>query len=442
MRLAGQPGRVLLDSAGGGELSRWSFATARPLWTLEARGRQLAVRRGGAETTWRGAGDPLATLEQMTRELGGAHRVPAGAPPVPVAIGWLGYDLGRMTVCGLPERAADRSRGQPPDLWFGFFGAVYRFDEVTLRGEVVGCDAAARAQLERIVAEGPAIPGAMPVLAPLAPDDAGDAAYRRGFARVAEYLAAGDVYQVNLARRLRADVLEPGDPMALHLRAVHRAPAAYSALIEAGSVAGAVLSASPERFLYRAPGSDRVETRPIKGTRRRAPWPTEDARRAAELRACPKERAEHLMIVDLERNDLGRVARTGSVAVDALAQVVSLPTVHHLVSTVSCRVAPDLGPAELLRATFPGGSITGAPKRRAMQIIDQLEPFRRGVYCGALGYLGQGGALDLAIAIRTAVLSPERLELCVGGGLVSDSTLERELEETEEKAAAWRATLR
>ncbi|HUS65000.1 MAG TPA: chorismate-binding protein, partial [Kofleriaceae bacterium] len=176
-----------------------------------------------------------------------------------------------------------------------------------------------------------------------------------------------------------------------------------------------------------------IESRPIKGTRARRPGA------ASELSACEKERAEHLMIVDLERNDLGRVADTGTVTVDSFARVVELPTVLHLVSTVSCRTRA--GAADVLRATFPGGSITGAPKRRAMEIIDELEPFRRGVYTGAIGYLAPGGALDLSIAIRTAVLSPRRLTVAVGGGVVADSRLERELEETEEKAAAWRTAL-
>jgi para-aminobenzoate synthetase component 1 len=147
------------------------------------------------------------------------------------------------------------------------------------------------------------------------------------------------------------------------------------------------------------------------------------------------------MIVDLERNDLGRIAVTGTVAVDRFADVVALPTVHHLVSTVSCRVRPGAGVADILRATFPGGSITGAPKIRSMQIIDELEPARRGPYTGAIGCFGHGGAIELAIAIRTAVLTPNELRLHAGGGIVADSTAARELEETEEKAAAWRAAL-
>jgi anthranilate/para-aminobenzoate synthase component I len=145
------------------------------------------------------------------------------------------------------------------------------------------------------------------------------------------------------------------------------------------------------------------------------------------------------MIVDLERSDLGRVARHGTVSVDSFARVVTLPTVLHLVSTVSCRTSAGI--ADLLRASFPGGSITGAPKRRAMQIIDELEPFARGAYTGAFGTIGRGGGLDLAIAIRTAVLTPSEIRVAVGGGVVADSTVERELEETEEKAAAWRAAL-
>jgi len=179
---------------------------------------------------------------------------------------------------------------------------------------------------------------------------------------------------------------------------------------------------------------ERVETRPIKGTRPRGDGRARDAALAAELEADAKERAEHVMIVDLERNDLGRVAAIGSVTVQAYARVESHPTVHHLVSSVAGRVRPDVGLAQLLRATFPGGSITGAPKRRAMQIIDELEPAARGPYTGATGWLGAAGDLDLAVAIRTALVSGGRLSLSIGGGIVADSTPEGEYEETLVKA--------
>jgi len=454
-RLAGRRGRVLLDSASDADgLGRFSFAAAEPLAELEARGRALVLRRGG-EVAWRGEGDPLGALEQLAAEYGAQRAVGEGEPPTPVAIGWIGYETpvagawappstaaGAGACSGAAAGAVAAAAAAPPlpDLWFGFYGAVYRHDEHGGRGEIAGCDPRARAALEQLLAAGPAAPGPLPLLGPLAPIDPTDGAYRRGFRAVADYLRAGDCYQVNLTRQLAAPVRRAGDPLALYRRLARRAPAPCGALLEPGGGA-AVLSASPERFLHRAPGGDRIETRPIKGTRRRAGRPDLDARLAAELRSDDKEMAEHLMIVDLERNDLGRAARTGTVAVDSFARVVALPTVLHLVSTVSCRVEPGLGTAALLAASFPGGSITGAPKRRAMEIIAELEPAPRGVYTGALGYLGQGGALDLAIAIRTAILAPDRLTLGVGGGLVADSTLARELEETEEKAAAWRAAL-
>ncbi|HEU5060334.1 MAG TPA: anthranilate synthase component I family protein [Kofleriaceae bacterium] len=391
-------GRVLLAGPPDGDgIAGWSLSAAEPDAELEVRGDRIALRGAGGQTRWRGTGDPLEVLEGMSREY-------------PLGVGWIGYEIGRR-LHGLAPRPAP---GAEPDLWFGFWGQATGPQPLDSEG----------------VLEASALFGL---------DDGDLEAYRRGFARVQDYLLAGDCYQVNLARQLRAPVAQPVDPVALFRRIARRSPAAYAAVIDPGD-GWSIVSVSPERFLHRAPGSDRVETRPIKGTRRRTGDPAEDARLAAELAADPKERAEHLMIVDLERNDLGRVARTGTVSVDSFARVVSLPTVLHLVSTVSCRTSAGVG--DLLRATFPGGSITGAPKRRAMQIIDELEPFARGAYTGAFGTLTRAGGLDLAIAIRTAVVSPAEIRVAVGGGVVADSTLERELEETEEKAAAWRAALR
>ncbi|HEY4395628.1 MAG TPA: anthranilate synthase component I family protein, partial [Polyangia bacterium] len=231
----------------------------------------------------------------------------------------------------------------------------------------------------------------------------------------------------------------PGEPTALAAALRERAPAPHAAFLAgAGADALTILGNSPERFL--SLGIDgTVETRPIKGTRPRGADTATDRQIAAELTRAPKDRAEHVMIVDLERNDLGRVCRPGSVEVARLAEVVSLPTVHHLVSTVRGRRRPEIGLAALLAATFPGGSVTGAPKRRAMQIIDELEPAPRGAYTGATGWLGAAGDLDLAIAIRTAVLRAGTLEVSVGGGIVADSTPEGELGETEVKARAFAA---
>jgi len=224
--------------------------------------------------------------------------------------------------------------------------------------------------------------------------------------------------------------------LAAALRA--RAPAPQGALIASADGEGALVSNSPERFLAVAPDGT-VETRPIKGTRPRGDTPDADRAAAEALRASAKDRAEHVMIVDLERNDLGRVCRTGSVEVASLARVVALPTVFHLISTVRGRLRANVGLTALLEATFPGGSITGAPKRRAMQIIDELEPAPRGPYTGATGWLGAAGDLDLAIAIRTAAVRAGRLSLSVGGGVVADSAPEGELAETDVKARAFAA---
>ncbi len=391
-------GRVLLSGPPDGDgIEGWTFAAADPDAELEVRGAEITRRGAGGRVTWRGTGGPLEMLEAMSREYA-------------TGVGWIGYEIGRR-LHGLPPRPA--TPASEPDLWFGFWGHAPGPQPFDLEAVLDPCDHF--------------------------PLDDGDLdAYRRGFARIQEYLAAGDCYQVNLARQLCARLAGPADPFDVFRRIARGSPAAYGAVIDPGD-GWAIVSASPERFLHRAPGSDRLETRPIKGTRRRTGDPIEDARLAAELAADPKERAEHLMIVDLERNDLGRVARVGSVSVDSFARVVTLPTVLHLVSTVSCRTSAGL--ADILRATFPGGSITGAPKRRAMEIIDELEPFARGAYTGAIGTLSRGGGLDLAIAIRTAVVTPSEIRVAVGGGVVADSTLERELEETEEKAAAWRAAL-
>jgi len=403
-RLAGQPGRFLLHSASDADgVGRWSFVSARPSRVLRASDHP----------------DPFVAAAAFA-----ADGV-LDAAPAPRAVGFFGYECNRA-VESLP---AARPR-LTPDVWFGVYDAVWRSDGVS--AHIVGTRRAACEELAAAL-ERPSTPAHPPRFGPLVPEaDAG--VYLDGVRRVLDYIRAGDVYQVNLSRRLAAPVVADGDALELHAALL---PAPYGALLEIGDAA--VVANTPELFLRRHPGAERVETRPIKGTRARGADARADAELAAELAADEKERAEHLMIVDLLRNDLGRVAEIGSVRVDGFARVVSLPTVHHLVSTVSCR--PRGGVADLLRATFPGGSITGAPKVRAMQIIDELEPSARGVYTGALGWLGAGGTLDLAIVIRTAVLAGGRLTLAVGGGIVADSTPEREFEETEEKAAAWRRAL-
>jgi para-aminobenzoate synthetase component 1 len=375
-------------------------------------------------------GDSAAALERAwaeERALWGEDR-----PGVPIGVGWLSYDLGRPWV-GLASRTPDSAVAPFAPLEFHFHDAVW-VRPVGGRATIYGHDEAAALRL-RARLEAAAPPDDSRTPGPLAPDH--DArVYLDGARRVLAYLAAGDAYQVNLARRVSAPFSGSAVELAAALRA--RAPAPFGAFIASADGTVALVGNSPERFLA-LDGSGGVETRPIKGTRARGGpgGPRDDAAAVAALVASAKDRAEHVMIVDLERNDLGRVCETGTVVVNGVARVLTLPTVHHLVTTVRGRLRAGVGLGALLEATFPGGSITGAPKRRAMQIIDELEPVARGPYTGATGWLGAAGDMDLAVAIRTALVSRDRLSLSVGGGIVADSSPDDEWAETEIKAAAF-----
>src|SRR5690606_15432494 len=252
--------------------------------------------------------------------------------------------------------------------------------------------------------------------------------YLAAFERIMRYIDAGDCYQVNLAQRFEA--CASGDPWSARRARRAANPAPHGAYLNLPFAQ--VLSASPERFLE-VRGA-RVRTRPIKGTRPRAAGAQLDALRARELQQSAKDRAENLMIVDLLRNDLAKSCRPGSVQVPQLFQVETFASVHHLVSTVTGEVAPGRDAIDLLRGCFPGGSITGAPKVRAMQIIEELEPHRRGVYCGSIGYIGYDGAMDSNIAIRTLVYRAGVARFWAGGGIVADSVAADEYQETLDKA--------
>ena len=254
--------------------------------------------------------------------------------------------------------------------------------------------------------------------------------YLRAVESAREYIAAGDIFQVNLSQRLEGEWGAAAWPLYERLRAA--SPVSYGAYLDLGDVK--VLSASPERFLKLE--GRQVETRPIKGTRPRGATPEEDRALGAELLASEKDRAENLMIVDLLRNDIGKVCRVGSVRVPKLFDLERHASVWHLVSTVTGELRPGLGAVDLLRACFPGGSVTGCPKIRAMEIIEEFEPVRRGVYCGAIGYLSFAGDMDTNIAIRTLVLREGRMELQVGGAVTYDSDPESEYAETLAKGWA------
>jgi para-aminobenzoate synthetase component 1 len=253
------------------------------------------------------------------------------------------------------------------------------------------------------------------------------AEYAEKFSRVQAYLQSGDCYQVNLAQRFQATYEGDEWQAFIRLNATNRAP--FSAFIRLKQ--GAILSLSPERFIHLAEGT--IQTRPIKGTLPRLTDPDADRQQAEKLATSPKDRAENLMIVDLMRNDIGRVAIPGSVRVPELFVVEPFPAVHHLVSTITARLPTSRTACDLLRAAFPGGSITGAPKIRAMEIIDELEPHRRNAWCGSIGYISLCGTMDTSITIRTLTACDGNLYCSAGGGIVADSQVDAEYQETFDK---------
>jgi para-aminobenzoate synthetase component I len=393
LALADEPGLVLLESMPGfGELGRRSFLAARP-------------------------------LEVATDGIGSLDRLAGGAPGAERWIGWLSYDLGRE-IEHVPDLSEDEL-GLPP-LALGRYGAWLEFDHER-RAVAVRGDGEANHLLRALETAHSDAPRHRP------PDEWESSlprpAYERAVQRAIEYIEAGDVFQVNVSQRLAAPWA--GDPFALYARLRRSSPAPYMALVRLGGAD--VISASPERFLSRRGSA--IETRPIKGTRPRGRSAEEDDALAAALVASAKDRAENVMIVDLARNDLGRVARYGTVSVPRLFALERHAGVHHLVSTVRAQLEDGVGAAEVLRATFPPGSVTGAPKVRALEIIEELEPIRRGPYCGAIGWIDPGGDLELSVAIRTFVASRELLFLHAGGAVVASSDPTDEWREAMHKAA-------
>ena len=427
--LAGDPWAMLLDSAGqpGG---RYDIVVAEPRATLEMRGSLTEIRdRNGCSHDRE---DPFALVRRLLGPRDGSRS--DGASDLPFtggALGWFGYDLGRR-IERLPATARDPLG--LPELALGIYDWALVVDHGLRRAFLAGRgaeDCAARGRLRAAYRfQGGPGPGAFRTRGPVE-TNLGPAAYGRRFQRVQAYIRAGDCYQVNLARRF--SVRAQGDPWAAYRRLRGLSPAPFSAYLN--TPAGVVLSASPERFLRVRDAL--VETSPIKGTAPRGTTPEEDLALAEGLRASPKDRAENLMIVDLLRNDLGRTCAVGSVRVRSLFELQTFAGVHHLVSTITGRLAPGQDALSLLRGAFPGGSITGVPKIRAMEVIEELEGERRGVYCGAIGYLGFDGAMDTNIAIRTAVFAQGRLWFWAGGGLVADSRLASEANEIQVKAQAW-----
>lgn len=463
-RLATAPWRMWLDSNGDlAHLGRWSYLVADPALMIRAEGARTWLRERDESVWVETDGDVLTVLNRLLAER--AVPTPSNGPPfIGGAVGYLAYDWGR--VLERRGRATYDDLGLP-DALFGIYDRVLAWDHATSecilvedvgqsgQGGQVGHDEALTIMgmgAKPGLSDSPdspdmpdraalAAPPTVPIrFAPSYPvlglDGAEQIGLRSTFThrgylsavqRVVEYIRAGDIFQANLSQRFDAPLHEAPDAFYRRLRGTNPAP--FGALLRCDDVV--VLSVSPERFLKLEDGQ--VETRPIKGTRPRGLGPLHDAALGRELAESDKDRAENVMIVDLLRNDLSRVCRPGTVRVPALFALEHHPTVHHLVSTVTGQLCAGATATDLLRASFPGGSITGAPKVRAMQIIAELEPTERGIYCGSIVWLGRDGAMDSSITIRTAVARAGRLYFSAGGGIVADSEPELEYHETLHK---------
>jgi para-aminobenzoate synthetase component I len=430
------PGLTLLESARPGRNARWTYLTADP----------VAVLDGPAAGP-----DPFAVARRLLARLEPTPVEPADAPRfLGGLVGYLGYDLGHALE-RLPSLALD-DQGLPP-LHLGLHDWVVAWDRRTGHAWLAGraLDGDGRRLARRLDdVHGRLLdasrPASRPGPASSRPDQPAAprhfrssldrTAYLAGVEAVRDHIAGGDLYQANLTRRLEAAF--DGDPWALYRRLRTGDPSLFSAYLDVGASPEtghprALLSASPEPFLS-VDQHGLVASDPIKGTRPRGRDRAEDRALACELLGSDKDRAENVMIVDVLRNDLGRVCRPGSVRVPRLCRLERTAAVQHLVSTVTGRLAPDRDAFDLLAASFPGGSITGAPKIRAMEILEGLEPVRRGPYTGALGWIGPDGAMQTSILIRTFVADGARLTLHVGGGITWKSDPAAEWDETVAKA--------
>ncbi|WP_199454949.1 aminodeoxychorismate synthase component I [Vibrio owensii] len=421
-RIEQQPWAMLLRSASETHIdSRFDVLVANPIASLETIAGETQIKTDTQE--YASQDDPFSLLDELQQQL--LPNLELGAewdlPFVGGALGYFSYDLGRR-VESMPELATKDL--QTPDMAVGLYEWALVVDH----------------KLEKACVVGQNIEQAWQWLNSQSPADVEDfkligdwqsnmtqASYASRFDRVQEYLLSGDCYQINLAQRFNASYQGSEWQAYTKLEAANQAP--FSAFIRMPN--SAIISVSPERFLELK--DNVIETKPIKGTRPRSQNTELDQANAHDLQTAEKDQAENLMIVDLLRNDIGRVASPGSVHVPKLFDIESFPAVHHLVSTIRADLDTQHSAADLLRACFPGGSITGAPKVRAMQIIEELEPHRRSAYCGSIGYISRHGRMDTSITIRTLVAEDNKLYAWAGGGVVADSDCAAEYQETLDK---------
>ncbi len=427
---ADEPWAVFLDSGfPEAEQGRYDVLTARPFCTLVTCGEQTEIQSvSGSRSS---PEDPFKLLRQTLSPLVNSfEQVPFSAG----AIGYFGYDLARR-IEKLPTIAEDAEA--IPEMMVGIYDWMVVIDHQQQQSWLLaqGRDLRTEALWDSLVLEFSVYPenDDEPTEFQITSSIQSNLnwnQYSQAFAKIQNYIFEGDCYQVNLAQRFHASC--EGNLWSLYQKLRQHNPAPFSAFLNLPELQ--ILSSSPERFV--SVFDDKIETKPIKGTRPRGNNPEQDLILMNELHTSHKDRAENVMIVDLLRNDIGKNSAIGSVEVPSLFDVESFSTVHHLVSTVKAELDQDRHALHLLRGCFPGGSITGAPKIRSMEIIEELEPHRRGVYCGGIGWIGFDGNMDSNIAIRTLIHSGDQIRFWAGGGIVADSDPQAEYQETFDKAAA------
>jgi para-aminobenzoate synthetase component 1 len=426
--VADRPWAIYLDSGQPeSQYGHYDIIACDPFMTFSTSGGETVIE--DASDRKRSPADPFSLLNDALATY------QAEACEVPFcggALGYFAYDLGRR-IEQLPNLANDAEH--MPEMRVGLYDWAVVVDHkarttrLVSHGKHPGTHTAWDALCAMFSHVSASMEGAFEVTSSVT-SNMDKARYETAFTRIQRYITDGDCYQVNLAQRFSARA--KGDAWTAYRQLRRISPAPFMAYMNFGDLQ--VLSASPERFLQVV--GPHVETRPIKGTRPRAGDAKRDEANARDLQSSLKDRAENLMIVDLLRNDISKSCQTGSVRADRLFALESFANVHHLVSTVTGHLTPGMTAVDLLRGCFPGGSITGAPKLRAMEIIEELEPNRRGIYCGAIGYIGFDGNMDTNIAIRTAVYSDGEFRFWAGGGIVADSEMEKEYRETWDKASS------
>lgn len=419
--VASQPWAMLLHSGFADHShNRFDIMVAAPRITLTTQGSRTEIRREG--TCVCSSGDPFALLQQQLDAINLYAPFNAALPFQGGAVGLFGYDLGRRIELLPPSAQADVTL---PDMAVGIYDWALIADHQQQTLTLLSHDDVE--QRWQWLQDQQRLPVEPFTLTTSWQANMTRQQYGEKFRRIQAYLRTGDCYQINLAQRFCATYHGDEWQAFCHLNASNRAP--FSAFVRLPD--NAVLSVSPERFLHLA--NQQIQTRPIKGTLPRLVDAKLDAEQAKKLANSVKDRAENLMIVDLLRNDIGRVAQPGSVRVPELFVVEPFPSVHHLVSTITATLPPTIPATELLRACFPGGSITGAPKVRAMEIIEELEPHRRNAYCGSIGYISFCGTMDSNITIRTLFTENNHIYCSAGGGIVADSQESAEYQETFDK---------